>query len=189
MMVALPAVDLFKNCVTPPLKMVALPAVDVSLKNISPPAPIPEPLFVFANTLLPAVALFENTIVPALPEASTAVTKFCVAPELFVMPVPLMVSVKLGLTVMVYAEAAGVNVIPLTSVFAEMETFVVFERPNVAVSVEALGTVIGVQLAAVFQSPEPGLRSHIALPAWLTVATKAKMVALSAALRTVFLIR
>ena len=54
---------------------------------------------------------------------------------------------------------------PLTSVFAEIETLVVFETANVAISAGPLGTVIGVQLAAVFQSPEPGLRSHVALPA------------------------
>jgi len=46
-----------------------------------------------------------------------------------------------------------------------METSVVFERSNVAVSADPLGTVAGVQLMAVFQSPEEGLRSHVALPA------------------------
>jgi hypothetical protein len=54
---------------------------------------------------------------------------------------------------------------PLTSVFTEMETLVVFERANVAISAGPFGTIIGVQLAAVFQVPEPGLRSHVALPA------------------------
>ena len=56
---------------------------------------------------------------------------------------------------------------PLTSVFTEIETLVVFEWSNVAVSVEAFGTGIGVQFAAVFQSPEPGLRSQVASPALL----------------------
>jgi len=56
-----------------------------------------------------------------------------------------------------------VKVMVLTSVFAEMETLVVFERPKVAISAGPLGTVIGVQLAAVFQSPEAGSRSHCAL--------------------------
>ena len=46
-----------------------------------------------------------------------------------------------------------------------METLVVFERANVAVSADPLGTVGGVQFVAVFQSPEVGLRSHVALPA------------------------
>ena len=55
--------------------------------------------------------------------------------------------------------AAGVKLMLLTSVFAEIETAVVFERANVAVSDDPLGTVAGVQFVAVFQSPEPGLRS------------------------------
>ena len=62
--------------------------------------------------------------------------------------------------------AAAVNVMPLTSVFSEMETFVVFERAKVAVSVDALGTLAGVQFVLVFQSPERALRFHVALPAW-----------------------
>jgi len=56
-------------------------------------------------------------------------------------------------------------VISPTSVSAEMKTLVMFERPNVAVSADPFGTVAGVQFAAVFQSPESGLRSHVALPA------------------------
>src|SRR4029077_20748886 len=80
------------------------------------------------------------------------------------MPAPLMVSVKLGLTVMVYAEAAGVNVTPLTSVFSEIERAVVLDKSKKAVSDGPFGTVVGIQLAPVFQSPEPGLRAHIALP-------------------------
>ena len=84
------------------------------------------------------------------------------------MPVPVNVSTELALAVSVYGFVAfGVNLILLTYVFAEIETPGVFERAKVAVSVEALGTVIGVQLAAVFQSSEPGLRSHVALPAWV----------------------
>jgi hypothetical protein len=63
--------------------------------------------------------------------------------------------------------AAAVNVTPLTLVFAEIETSVVFERANVAVSADPLGTVAGVQFVAVFQSPEPGLRSQVASPARL----------------------
>ena len=42
---------------------------------------------------------------------------------------------------------------------------VTFERAKVAVSVAELGTVAGVQLAAVFQLPLAGLRFHVALPA------------------------
>ena len=61
---------------------------------------------------------------------------------------------------------------PLTSVFAEIETLVVFERAKVAISAGPFGIVIGVQLAAVFQVPEPGLRSHVALLACATIGTK-----------------
>ena len=68
--------------------------------------------------------------------------------------------------------AAEVNVMALTSVSADIETLVVLERPNVAVSAAPLGIPIGVQLAAVFQSPEPGLRSHVALLACATIGTK-----------------
>jgi hypothetical protein len=50
-----------------------------------------------------------------------------------------------------------------TVVILEVETSVVWEKPNVAVSAGPLGTPIGVQLAAVFQSPETGSRSHWAL--------------------------
>jgi hypothetical protein len=44
----------------------------------------------------------------------------------------------------------------LTSVFSEIETSVVLERPKVAVSAGPFGTPFGVQLKVVFQSPEMG---------------------------------
>ena len=53
-----------------------------------------------------------------------------------------------------------------------METLVVFDRSNVATSADPLGTVIGVQLSAVFQSPEIGSRSHWALIPYVTVGRK-----------------
>ena len=56
-----------------------------------------------------------------------------------------------------------VKMMLLTSVLLEIETSMVLERPNVAMSAGPLGTPIGVQLAAVFQSPEVGSRSHWAL--------------------------
>ena len=114
---------------------------------------------------LPAVALFlkNNLIALAAPEG--AATKFCVVPELFVMPVPLSVSEKLGLAVIVKELAPGAKVMPSTVVFAEIEMVVVFEVAKVAVSADPLGAVAGVQFIAVFQSPEPGLRFHVALPA------------------------
>ena len=74
---------------------------------------------------------------------------------------------KPALAVMVYGFVApGVNVMPLTVVNGdEINTSVVFERPKVAVSPDPFGTVVGVQLAGVFQSPELGFRFHVALPA------------------------
>jgi hypothetical protein len=48
-----------------------------------------------------------------------------------------------------------------------MERFVTFEVSKVAISDELSGTVFGVQLAAVFQSPLVGLLLHVALPASL----------------------
>ena len=65
----------------------------------------------------------------------------------------------------VNALAPVLNTIPFTSVTAEIETATVFDKPKVAVSAGPLGTVAGVQLAAVFQSAVPGIGSHIALPA------------------------
>jgi hypothetical protein len=54
---------------------------------------------------------------------------------------------------------------------AEIETSVTCEEAKVAVSVDPLGTVAGVQLAAVFESPLLGCRFHIALPAFAFDAT------------------
>jgi hypothetical protein len=77
------------------LIMVAFPAVDLLKKLIVQP-------LLKMDTLLPAVALFENRSVPGLkPLGSLAITKFCVIPELFVTPTPLMVRVNPGLAVMV----------------------------------------------------------------------------------------
>src|SRR5262245_60508420 len=59
----------------------------------------------------------------------------------------------------------------LTSVSAEIDTSVLCESPKVATSAGAWGTTFGVQLAAVFQSPEIGSRSHWALIAYATVGT------------------
>ena len=63
--------------------------------------------------------------------------------------------------------ALALNRMPLTSVSAEMETPVMLEDANVAVSAEPLGGPPAVQLTAVFQSPVAGLASQVALPAWL----------------------
>jgi len=82
---ALPAVEVLLKFIPPrPFEKVALPAVEVSLKKASPP---------FMMAAPPAVALFENTIAPEFPETEKTVEKSGVLPELFVMPVPLRVSV------------------------------------------------------------------------------------------------
>jgi hypothetical protein len=86
---------------------------------------------------------------------------------LFVKPTPLTVNRNMGLAVIVNALAPALNTIPLTCVLAEMETPVIFERANVAVSAEPLGTVGGVQFVAVFQSPVAGPLFQVALLAWL----------------------
>src|SRR6266496_1186837 len=61
---------------------------------------------------------------------------------------------------------------PSTSVFAEMETLVICENAKVAVSAGPLGTLVGVQLSGVFQSPEVGSNFHSALSAWAKVAIR-----------------
>ena len=105
------AVAELKNCVWPatapltvPVLLVKelLPAVEVLLKCVRPP-PTPKtvPPSLVKVVRFPAVALLLKVICPKLLAPSTLVTKFCMVPELFVIPVPLMVSVKLGLTVMV----------------------------------------------------------------------------------------
>ena len=148
-------------------------ALEESSKRIQPGLPSKvAPPFVIKKVPLPAVALFlkNNLIALAAPEG--AATKFCVVPESFEMPTPLRVSVKPELAVIVKLLAPGAKVIPSTIVFSELETVVVLESANVAVSAGPLGTVIGVQFAAVLQSPEVGFRSHVGLPACARLASK-----------------
>src|SRR6266496_2981000 len=109
-MVALPALDLFQNCTELDMskqEIFALPAVAPLMKRICAPAPFSK---------------------------GARIKKRCVIPELFIIPAPLRVSVRPELTVMRYGfVAAEVNVMPLTSVFADIETSVVWERPKVAI--------------------------------------------------------
>src|SRR5262245_46685689 len=98
--------------------------------------------------------------------------RVCVAPELLVIPAPLMVSVTsvcaaAGLAVMVNLPASGVNTISATSVLAaETSRSVILEPANLATSPGPLGTVSGVQLAGLFQSLSTGSAFQVALPAW-----------------------
>ena len=146
-------------------------ALEESSKRIQPGLPSKvAPPFMIKKVPLPAVALFLKNNLIALGATEGAATKFCVVPELFVIPVPLMVSVP-WLAVTVKELAPGAKVMPSTVVFAEIEMAVVFEIAKVAVSADPLGTVAGVQFVAVFQSPETGLRSHVALPACTELET------------------
>src|SRR5436190_14610598 len=90
------------------------------------------------------------------------------------MPVPLMVNPNGGLAVMVKGFVAkALNVMAATSVLVETKTEVnVVARLNVAVSDIPLGTVLGVQSVAVFQS-EP-VSFHAALPAKVVLGAESK---------------
>jgi hypothetical protein len=68
--------------------------------------------------------------------------------ELFVGPTPLIVNVNAGLVVIVKSLAPALKTMPFTCVLAEMETPVVLEDANVAVSDGPFGMVAGLQLAA-----------------------------------------
>ena len=169
--VPLAAVVLLLNSVAPPVEVpktrpllvkVPWPALEESEKSVQRASPPIPPPFMVKKVPLPAVALFLNNNPNVTPKG--AATKFSVVPELFVIPVPLMVSVP-WLAVTVKELAPGAKVMPSTVVFAEIEMAVVFEIAKVAVSADPLGTVAGVQFVAVFQSPETGLRCHVALPA------------------------
>jgi hypothetical protein len=134
-----------------------LPSLELPAKAIAPP---------FVNEVkLPAVALFVKMICPG------PGVKFCTIPELLVMPVPLMVTVGAWLT-SVNGLAPALNTIPFTSVSAAKNTRVILEKANVAMSAVPLGIVAGVQFAAVFQFPEPGLAFQVALPPKAAVAAQ-----------------
>ena len=109
-----------------------------------------------------------------MPLISAIVTKFCVTPELFVIPAPLTVNVNVGPTVMVNALAPALKTMPFTSVLAERKTLVVLEVANDAVSVAPLGTVCGIQFAAWFQSLVAGLVFHVALLAKVLPAVESR---------------
>src|SRR5438128_2539451 len=90
-------------------------------------------------------------------------------------------------TVMVNGLAPALKAISLIVMLFESETPVLFETAKVATSDSPLGTVAGVQLAAVFQSPVTGLRFQVALPAnaFCTIS-KDEMVMLRTNTRNVF---
>src|SRR5438876_774710 len=96
------------------------------------------------------------------------------------MPTPLMVRTmekeESVWKVSVNALAPALNTMPLTSMsqLDPTSTAVTLETSKVAVSAGPLGTVAGVQLVAVFQSPLVGLRFHVALPAKAVLAAESR---------------
>lgn len=118
---------------------------------------------------VPAVALLLKFIVasPTCPPIS----KFCMMPELFSIPLPMSDRLPLVPMVMVNALALELNVMLSTRTFSRVETSVTLETSKVAISLGPLGTVCGIQFAAVFQSGLTGLRFQVALPAEANCAT------------------
>jgi hypothetical protein len=76
--------------------------------------------------------------------------------------------------VIVNALAPELNAMPFTSVSAEMETPLVLEDANAAVSEGPLGIVWGVQFPALFQLPEFGLVFHVALSAKVLLVVESR---------------
>src|SRR6266581_5842886 len=180
-----PPVLSVSNTVAPPcvdpllLIKVALPAVEVSRNSVAPAYPPSKstPLLVKA-VRLPAVALLLNSSIPE--RAPEKLTKFCVIPELFVIPTPLMVHGKR--VVILNGLAPALKTMPLTSV-PTTKTPVILEVANVAVSMGPLGGPPAVQLAGLFQSPSAGLAFQVALPAKLLLAVESRSGRMAAAVR------
>src|SRR5438105_4578619 len=146
-----------------------LPAVELSQKLQRPAEivrpPVARPLFV-KTVESPGLAVPKKRICPGLVE-SALFTKFCVIPELFTIPAPTISKFNPGLLDIVKALAPELNVIWATVVPCEMEIASRLLELKPATSDDPLGTVVGLQFVAVFQSPSPGFRFHVALPARL----------------------
>src|SRR5206468_2979259 len=178
----LPALDVSQKAVVPPtdcmaelplLTNVAWSAVEELWNCTIPPCP---PLCVgpaVTTVAVPAVALFANVSVPLPPAPLIPTIKFWSPVELLIMPAPLIVNAK-ELSVIVNALAPELNTMLFTVIRLEREMPVMLDVANVAVSVGEFGTVPGVQLAAVFQSPVTGAAFHVALPAKLLPAAASK---------------
>jgi hypothetical protein len=152
--------------VTVPLMVnVPLPAVEWSPKTKPPPSALAVPPLMVKVVLIPAVAFPPVKLANCIPPAPASNTKLWVIPELLVMPAPMTFNGPFTSVLMVNALATGLNTISVIVVFADTETPVVPDVAKVATSALALGTVAGVQFVAVFQSPDPGAASQVALPA------------------------
>ena len=98
---------------------------------------------------------------------SAVVTTFCITPESLVIPVPVISKTVPGSGAIVKALAPELKTILLTRVLAELaeiETSTTLDTSKVAISEGPFGTVAGVQLADVFQSPSVGFKFQVALP-------------------------
>ncbi|PYL05735.1 MAG: hypothetical protein DME33_15735 [Verrucomicrobia bacterium] len=138
-----------------------LPALAVPEKDAKPPEFLfPWPPLSVKKVRSPAVALF----VRLKPEEVLA-TKFWAIPELFVIPMPLIVRDRKSVALMVKRLAPGLKISSLSSTDDETKTLVCCESPKVATSSGPLGTVFGVQFSAVFQSLLIGLVLQVALSA------------------------
>src|SRR6266852_5672655 len=86
-------------------------------------------------------------------------------PFLFMIPAPPTEKTRKGVDEMVNELAFALKTMLSITILDEIAMAVVFDFAKVAMSEDCAGTVIGVQLAAVFQSSLVGLRFHVALPA------------------------
>ena len=94
------------------------------------------------------------------------ILKFCVTPESFVIPAPLMVKPEIVPRSIVNALAPAAKTMLLISIEADAsETAVVLDRAKVAISFGPSGTVTGVQLDELFHLTLAGVRFQVALPA------------------------
>src|SRR5205809_8125656 len=72
----------------------------------------------------------------------------------------------LSMAVIVYCDALELKTrLSRLTITSLLMTFVTFDAPKVATSDVPFGTVLGVQFAAVFQSPLVGFVAQVALPA------------------------
>ena len=72
----------------------------------------------------------------------------------------------LSMAVIVYCDAPELKTrLPRLTIISLLMTSVTFDVPNVATSDVPFGTVLGLQFAAVFQSPLMGFVAQVALPA------------------------
>ena len=127
---------------------------------------------------LPAVALPSKmtTLSGSFSLSIVGMAKNCwTMPELLTTPPPLKVNCdttdpKLSPTVILKGLPPGLKTMLSTSTGGNtIEVAGALETPKVAMSAEPFGTVAGVQLAAVLQSPVVGLRFQVALPPKATV--------------------